>query len=115
VIYLLIIDADTQQAVNFGDALVNDQGEYQFGFNGVPEGRYELAAGTDLDNDFFICDPGEACGQYLTLDQPLRIEVDRNRRDLDFMVGFSPLLPAQSVAEPGQGAPAPTGYRRSSP
>lgn len=36
------------------------------------------SAGSDSDNDLFICDPGEACGSYLTLDQPQDILLDRN-------------------------------------
>ncbi len=41
---------------------------YQFARPNLPEGDYEIWAGTDNDNDFFICDDGETCGAYQTMD-----------------------------------------------
>jgi len=37
-------------------------GLYNFSFNGVRPGNYVILAGSDMDNDFLLCDPGEACG-----------------------------------------------------
>jgi serine protease len=65
----------------------------------VPAGSYVLLAGSDADNDFFICGTGEACGAYPTLgsEEPLEITSDRN--DLDFVTGFF-----QSISGAGVGA-----------
>jgi serine protease len=46
-----------------------------FIFANVAAGTYELAVGTDANNDGFICDDGEACGQYPVYGQPGVIEV----------------------------------------
>ena len=56
----LVYEPVAQQAV------AADQGRYQFSFSSaqVPPGRYLLVAGSDLDNDGFICHAGEACAEY---------------------------------------------------
>jgi serine protease len=69
---------------------------YPFRFTDVPAGRYELVAGTDADNDLVICDSGEACGAWLTIDQPLPIELEGNRSELDFPVEYLVNLPTAS-------------------
>jgi serine protease len=64
-------------------------GEYEWEIADIPAGIYQLFAFTDSDNDNRVCDLGEACGSYLTTDQPLSIEVtDADVIDLDFQVGF---------------------------
>ena len=63
-------------------------GEYRWRIADVPPGRYRLFAFSDADNDGEVCDPGEACGTYLTTDQPLVIEVDGNQAGLNFPVSF---------------------------
>ena len=50
-------------------------------------------AGTDADNDLLICDAGEACGAYLTVDQPIRLEVDADLEGLDFPVEYRINIP----------------------
>ncbi len=51
-------------------------------------------AGTDADNDFLICDAGEACGAWLTVDQPIRIQLEKDASELDFPVEYLVSLPA---------------------
>lgn len=63
-------------------------GEYRWTIADVPPGRYRLFAFSDADNDGEVCDPGEACGAYLTSDQPLVLEVQGSRSGLDFPVSF---------------------------
>jgi serine protease len=69
-------------------ALVTN-GVYEFSFHNVPKGEYIIAAGNDFDNDGFICDVGEACGAYTTVDRPTPINVTGNRNDIDFSTGFN--------------------------
>jgi len=66
------------------------QGVYTYSFAGVKPGDYYILAGTDSDNDGLICETGEACGGYPTVDllQVLTV-TDANRDDLDFTTGFS--------------------------
>jgi serine protease len=40
-------------------------GKYRYAFSDVDPGDYILVAGTDLDNNSFICENGEACAEYL--------------------------------------------------
>lgn len=67
-LFLLLIDTEAAEGVVVVDqvnvAPVN--GQYPFEFKGVRNGRYIIVAGTDSDNDDFICDEGEACGVFPT-------------------------------------------------
>ena len=58
--------------------------EYGFYSLTLPAGNYEVWAGTDNDNDFFICDDGETCGAYQTMDEPVVLKVNRNRANINF-------------------------------
>ncbi len=120
-VYVLLLD---KQTGNLAGRCDNDllagqcsvgvvDGQYAFTFVDVPPGDYEMIAGTDADNDLFICDAGEACGAYLTLDQPSDITVvDADLSGIDFPVG--PSVGIGTLAEdPGASPNVPTGHRRS--
>jgi len=49
--------------------------DYRYLFSDVPGGKYYLRAGTDNDSDGKICEIGEYCGAYLSLNDPAVIEV----------------------------------------
>ena len=104
-IYLLLIDSETGDVV---DAIAPSPtaGIYPYTFTNVVPGTYELVAGTDADNDFFICDPGEACGAYLTLDQPIQLSVTGNLSNLDFSIGYVVALPSVTATDKTTGPPA---------
>ncbi len=120
-VYVLLVDKQTGNlagrcdndllAGQCGIGVIN--GQYAFTFVDVPPGDYEMIAGTDADNDLFICDAGEACGAYLTLDQPSDITVvDANLSGIDFPVGHS--VGIGTLAEDSEASPnTPAGYRRS--
>jgi serine protease len=74
-----------------------NNGVYTYRFDDIASGTYELVAGTDADNDEIICDEGEACGAYLTIDQPTLITVDRNRTGMDFVSGFDVSIRSQAA------------------
>jgi serine protease len=87
--FVLLVDPETlfsldQVAVAYDPARKG----YPYRFNNVPPGTYRILAGTDSDNDFFIGDPGEAFGAYLTVDQPEPVTVIEDRGGLDFPTGF---------------------------
>ena len=91
-IYLLLVDVQTQDVVAQFDASAIS-GVYSYEFNDIPAGTYEFFAGTDADNDLFICDTGEACGAYLTVDQPVHLEVDSDSQNLEFPVEYRVNIP----------------------
>ena len=85
-------------------------GEYRFTMNNVPAGEYRMFAGTDSNNDDFLCDPGEACGAYATLDAPDVLQVNANRSGLVFSTGFRTNLGSFSVDSNDQTENSDAGY-----
>ena len=87
--YVLLINSDTGEVFQEDVVLVNN-GRYDYVFEEVPPGRYEITAGSDADNDFFICDPVESCGAWPALDDNLpSIEVNQDVGNLDFSSSYS--------------------------
>jgi serine protease len=81
-VYILFIDHDTQEVID--QAVTRADQNYQFTRPNLPEGDYEIWAGTDNDNDFFICDDGETCGAYQTMDEPIVLEVRQDQTGINF-------------------------------
>ena len=85
--YVALVDAVSLEPLDeFGVAAID--GTYSFHFENVPEGDYLLITGSDLDNDGFICDGGEACGSYPTLDGAVPIHLDGDVANANFGTGF---------------------------
>jgi len=85
--YIVLADADTGEIVAqvTGNAVA---GTYPFLFEDVPAGRYELYAGTDMNNNLFVCEAAEACAIFPTIDAPEAIVLDRNLSGLEMITGF---------------------------
>jgi len=88
-LYVLLTDAVSGDVVAQAVATRQSDGTYSYQLSGVKSGKYQLFAGTDANNDNIICDAGEACGAYLTLDQPITIELNGNQQIPQFSAGFS--------------------------
>jgi serine protease len=73
--YVILASPEDQQSVAV-QIVTATNGEYTFALQDVAPGRYRLFAGTDLDDDDFICDGGEACGAFPSLASPEIIDVD---------------------------------------
>ena len=102
--FVLLIDAEDDSLVG-QDAVDAVDGQYEFAFSGVPPGDYRIIAGTDMDNDAIICDAGEACGAFPSIDLLRAVSVDSDREDLDFGTGFRVALEsnaASTVADSGR-------------
>lgn len=95
-LYVLLYDPVNDSVP--AQAVARSSDEYRFQLPPAPAGEYLLFAGTDLDNDLSICDAGEACGALLTLDQPLRIDLDRDISDVNFPVEFQIAIPGRQTA-----------------
>ena len=99
-VYILVYDAGLDDVVDQAVARVQD-GRYDFSFPSLAAGRYQVFAGSDADNDLFICDAGEACGAWLTTDQPGEIHLDRDRDDIVFPVDYLISLPDAATNDAG--------------
>ncbi|ROU02038.1 hypothetical protein EB809_00620 [Marinobacter sp. R17] len=71
--FVLLVTPDDKRETVAQASMVAQNGQYTFAFDDVPQGEYFLVAGTDMDNDGFICQSGEACAEYPTngLPQPI--------------------------------------------
>ena len=94
-LYVQLIDPDSFETV-YRQTVTSEAGLYRFSFAGVAAGRYLIFAGTNLDNDALIGDAGEVNGAYLSLAQPVTLQVDQNLSGLNFDAGFNLILSAQA-------------------
>ena len=85
--YVVLTDEHGQKESHRVSAQARD-GAYDFEFTGVANGRYRLYATTDADHDGKICDSGESCGAWYTLDTPALLEVADDLDDLTFTTTF---------------------------
>ena len=108
-LYIVLIDPETGDSV-FGTEADFNGTAYEYQFTGVGRGDYLLIAGTDANNNFFICDPGEACGSFPTLDLSQVIDLTRDLTGIDFLVHYS--APIQTLAGDGARPPPDRGRRR---
>ncbi len=84
-VYILLRDADNESTRLQTTAQLDAEGRYRFSFEEtVGRGSYRIYAGSDIDNDLFICGAGETCGAWPTRDRPEDILVDRDMSGLDF-------------------------------
>ena len=96
--YIKVLDAETLTSVASGTATAGN-GSYDYRVSDVPFGEYLIYAGSNFDNDEDICDPGEACGAYLSLDQPTAVRVDSDKTGIDFATGFDLFFGAANLTE----------------
>jgi serine protease len=102
--YILVVDPNSFETVTQLEAAAAG-GLYAFDSDAVPSGSYLLYAGSDTDNDFFICGTGEACGAWPTLGRPERIEVKEALTNLDFVSGFLQTLGSATAEDGGEPPP----------
>ena len=85
-IYILLLD----QNYNFIDQVqASDSGNgiFRYSFSNILSGGYRIVAGSDIDNDLFICQLAEACGGYPTIDALSTVDVgDSAISGLDFVI-----------------------------
>lgn len=94
--YILLLDADTYDTKGQVDG-AGENGTYTYNFSGISHGDTVIIyAGTDPNNDGYICDDGEACGAYLSLDQPVVMTVTSNMENIDFTTDVNLNLSATS-------------------
>jgi serine protease len=87
-IYVLLIDPITGDQVYFAEQDPVD-GEYSYSITDVESGEYYILAGSDLDNNLLICEPGESCGSYPTMGDATVLKVDGDMTNLNFDISFT--------------------------
>ncbi len=96
--YILLVDPGTLETVQeIRTAAIN--GVYAFRFDNVAAGTYIIAAGSDFNNDGFICDVGEACGAFSTVERPTSIVLKEHRSEIEFNTGFNVNFLSQSIQQ----------------
>ena len=88
VVFVLALDPVTGNAIAQATVLEPVNGRYPFTISGLTPGSFDLVAGTDMDGDFLIGDPGESFGGYPTLDQLEEIRVNGEVTGLRFPMVF---------------------------
>jgi serine protease len=109
-LYVLAIDPATNKSVN-STVVEASGGHYTWTITGVKLNSIRLRAGTDNDNDGYICQGGEACGGYPSLNagQGSLLQVNSSMSNLNFEVAPLGGLGARPAAV---GAPARDGLAR---
>lgn len=96
--YILLYNVNSASPAQ-QDAANAFNGSYNYGFSSVASGEYYIIAGTDLDNDGFICNEGEACGIYPDSTPDSRtFTLSGNLSDADFISGFANGLSASTLS-----------------
>ena len=85
--FVLLVEPGTLTTVDFLE-VDPVSGSYGFAIGNIQPGQYMLIAGTDSDNDLVVCDEGEACGAYPTLETIVEIDVQSNL-NVQFLTGFT--------------------------
>ena len=83
-VYLLLFDTDSETVIDQVSPASLGNGTYSYTFNQVPSGNYEIVGGSDIDNDFIICQPGETCGGFPSINSLNNISVNSDLNNLDF-------------------------------
>lgn len=95
-LYVLLIDANLGAVTMVGQGAAVE-GQYAYHFDDVPIGDYYIAAGSDINNDTYVCELGESCGFYPSIGEEAVIRVDSDRGDLNFPAGLTPRIGVEST------------------
>ncbi len=86
--YILLVNATTRTLVE-KMPMTFSGGTYSFSFVDIEAGSYYLFTGTDLDNDGYSLDEGEAFGAYPTVAQYAAFTFNSDVQGITFTSGFS--------------------------
>ena len=85
-VYIIIADPDNLEPVE--QVMTDADQNYEYLTPELPGGSYILIAGTDRDDDGSICDLGEACGAWRTIDSREAVNVDGDQTGVDIPVAL---------------------------
>lgn len=105
-IYVLLLDAETSEPAYEAIARLDSAGELRYQLDGIVPGTYILTAGSDIDADGYICQPGEICGAYPSFNEREIITVtDEAIADLDFALDILTRFRPFATEAPREGIP----------
>jgi len=109
-VYVLLLDDATGEAVKQASVDASN-GVYRWQITGVNLSKVRIIAGTDLDNDGYLCQRGEACGAYPLLSDNggSTVNLVANRNDIDFQIAP---FGGVNTSSAGQGSGRGTRWRR---
>ncbi|WP_460236506.1 S8 family peptidase [Aurantivibrio plasticivorans] len=108
--YVLLIDSATDTVIDQTQANLAT-GEFEF--TGVVPGEYNIVSGSDIENDFVICQFGESCGAYPSLNDIgiVRVEdSDIANRDIVADILGRTSSATTTINSAGNGQSKPNGY-----
>ncbi|MDA2918524.1 S8 family serine peptidase [Desulfobacterota bacterium AH_259_B03_O07] len=108
-VFVLVIDPDTLGTIE--QAVTNVSSDYAYETPEVPAGSYFVIAGTDRNNDGFICDNAEACGIFPLIDSPALVDVNGDLSNIDFPVSYD-FFAAATAQATGFTSETFSGFRR---
>ncbi|MBX2858879.1 MAG: S8 family peptidase [Cellvibrionaceae bacterium] len=111
--YVLLLqrnDEGDNTVVTTVEGTKNDDGSVSYQFDSVPAGNYLVFAGTDIDNDGFVCQAGEGCGSFPSPNESTEIVTDgENPVTVDFvasiLAGFTSVASTSSSPTQAEGKP----------
>lgn len=109
-LYVLAIDPNDNSTQGFSELGVNN-GEYQYEITDLNKGSYLVVAGTDMNADFFICDTGDSCGAYPTLNAQEAVNLQESTRDINFTVRFDNQVNNSNTTSTKQSEPIKSGLK----
>lgn len=99
--YVIAVNEDGTSVGN-ADVVTAENGAYRWTLTDLPTGSYRIFAGSDMDNDNYLCDAGESCGAYRTLDAQQRVSVDPSAipevTGLDFVAEFRAVISSAAAS-----------------
>jgi serine protease len=95
-LYVLLIDANLGAVTMVGQGAAVE-GQYAYHFDDVPIGDYYIAAGSDINNDTYVCERGESCGFYPSIGEEAVVRVDGDKDNLNFPAGLTPTIGIEST------------------
>lgn len=88
--HIKVSDAVTGEVVHVADFEASGE-RIPYRFDDVPPGRFVVEAGTDMNNDGDVCDPGELCGAFLSGDAPGEVDSSGTIEGVDIPIRPSAL------------------------
>lgn len=106
-VYVVLASADGEMSDDpYSDPVdiqVLDDSSRFYTLDHVRPGAYYIVTGSDIDNDGLICNPGESCGIYPSLDNPEIVVIDENSGSLLLDV-ITPQILREPLSVPGLSA-----------